>query len=64
MSLRIRDEGAPAVARWLEVLKAGGTKRPLELMQMAGIDLSSPQPIRDAVNYVGQLVTELEQCFI
>jgi oligoendopeptidase F len=63
MSLRIRDEGAPAVARWLEVLKAGGTKKPLELMQMAGIDLSSPQPIRDAVNYVGQLVTELEQCF-
>jgi oligoendopeptidase F len=49
--------------RWLQVLKAGGTKKPLELMQMAGIDLHTPQPIHDAVAFVGRLVDELERSF-
>ena len=63
MSLLIQKEGQPAVQRWLEVLKAGGTHRPLELMQMAGIDMNSPQPIHDAVAHVGRLIEELEQSF-
>ena len=45
------------------VLKAGGTLKPLELLQLAGIDLSSPAPIRAAVAYVGSLVDELERAF-
>jgi oligoendopeptidase F len=63
MALRVQQEGAPAVARWLEVLKAGGTRAPLELMQMAGIDMHSPQPIHDAVAHVGRLIDELERSF-
>lgn len=63
MSLLIQKEGQPAVQRWLEVLKAGGTRKPLELMQMAGIDMASPQPIHDAVAYVGRLISELEESF-
>ncbi|MBY6277780.1 MAG: oligoendopeptidase F [Symbiobacterium thermophilum] len=59
----IRDEGQPAVERWLRVLKAGGTRKPLELAQMAGVDLSTPEPIRAAVAFVGSLVDELEQSF-
>ena len=63
MSLLVQQEGQPAVQRWLQVLKAGGTRKPLELMQMAGVDLQSPQPIHDAVAYVGSLIDELEQSF-
>lgn len=63
MALQVQEQGAPAVQRWLEVLKAGGTRRPLELMQMAGIDMASPQPIHDAVAHVGRLIDELEQAF-
>ncbi|MFB6365510.1 oligoendopeptidase F [Paenibacillus elgii] len=59
----IRKEGQPAVDRWLDVLKAGGTMRPLELMKLAGVDMSEPQPIRSAVAYVGSLIDELEQLF-
>jgi oligoendopeptidase F len=59
----VADEGPPAVQRWLQVLKAGGTLRPMELLQLAGIDLSSPAPIRAAVAYVGALVDELEDAF-
>lgn len=59
----IREEGQPAVDRWLQALKAGGTLKPLELMQLAGIDMSKPDPIRKAVAYVGSLVDELEKSF-
>jgi oligoendopeptidase F len=59
----INEEGQPAVDRWLEVLKAGGTMKPLELMKYAGVDMSTPDPIRKAVAYVGSLVDELEKSF-
>ncbi len=59
----VAREGPAAVQRWLQVLKAGGTLKPLELLQMAGLDLSSPVPIRAAVTYVGELVDELEGAF-
>ena len=52
----ISEEGQPAVERWLTVLKAGGTKSPIELAQLAGVDMTSPEPIRKAVAYVGSLV--------
>jgi oligoendopeptidase F len=63
MALRVQQEGAPAVALWLDMLKAGGTRKPLQLLQMAGIDLESPQPIRDAVAHAGRLIDELEGLF-
>lgn len=59
----IEEEGQPAVDRWLATLKAGGTLKPLELMQLAGVDMSSPEPIKKAVAYVGSLVDELEKGF-
>jgi oligoendopeptidase F len=59
----VAEEGGRAVQRWIEVLKAGGTQRPLELLKMAGLDLSTPDPIRKAVAYVGELVDELERAF-
>lgn len=59
----IKEEGQPAVDRWIDVLKAGGTKRPLELMKHAGVDMSTPDPIRKAVAYVGSLVDQLEKSY-
>lgn len=59
----IREEGQPAVDRWLEVLKSGGTKTPMELMAMAGLDMTTAEPIKKAVAYVGSLVDELEKLF-
>jgi oligoendopeptidase F len=53
-------DGPAVFSQWLDVLRAGSTLPPLELMRRVGIDLSSPQPIRDAVAYVGRLIDELE----
>lgn len=59
----IQEEGQPAVDRWLSALKAGGTLKPLELMQLAGVDMSTSEPIKKAVAYVGYLIDELEKSF-
>lgn len=62
-SQMIQEEGQPAVDRWLSALKAGGTLKPLELMKLAGVDMSTPDPIKKAVAHVGTLVDELEKSF-
>ena len=59
----ISEEGKHAVDRWLEVLKAGGTMRPLELIKHVGLDMTKPVAIRKAVAYVGTLVDELEKSY-
>lgn len=61
VSKRILNEGQPAVDEWLEVLKAGGTKSPVELAQMAGVDITTDQPLRDTIAYIGELIDELEK---
>jgi oligoendopeptidase F len=59
----IQEEGQPAVERWLSVLKSGGTKKPLELAAMAGVDMTKPDAIRAAVAYVGDLIDQVAKGF-
>ncbi|MCF2648469.1 oligoendopeptidase F [Niallia circulans] len=63
VSQMIEEEGKPAVDRWLTVLKAGGTLKPFELMKLANVDMSTPEPIQKAVAYVGSLIDELESSY-
>ncbi len=63
MAKRIREEGQPAVQDWLNVLKSGGTKQPLDLIKDAGIDMSNPKNIETAVDYVGSLIDELAESY-
>ncbi len=63
MAQAIDEEGQPTVDRWLEVLKAGGSVKPLELIHRAGIDLEDPATVRKAVDYVGRLIDEVEKSF-
>ncbi|MFD2760640.1 oligoendopeptidase F [Lentibacillus juripiscarius] len=63
MAGQIRNEGQPAVDRWLSVLKAGGTLKPVDLAKKAGVDMANPDAIKEAVAYVGQLVDELEKSY-
>jgi oligoendopeptidase F len=55
----IRDEGGPAVERFLEFLKAGGSDYSLEILKRAGVDLTSPEPVRAALAEFDATVTEL-----
>ena len=61
VSQRILNGDEAAVEQWIEVLKAGGTKTPVELAQMAGVDITTEQPLRDTIAFIGDLITQLEQ---
>lgn len=59
VSQRIEKEGAPAVADWRKVLAAGSTKTPVELAQMAGVDITTDQPLLDTIAYIGSMIDEI-----
>lgn len=58
---KILTEGKPAVDKYLEFLKSGGSNYPIELLKIAGVDLSSPQPIQDALTVFEKTLDELEE---
>ena len=49
-----------AVEDYIEFLKCGGSKSPLESLKIAGVDMSTPDPINAAMEMFGELVDELE----
>ncbi|MEN6462277.1 MAG: M3 family oligoendopeptidase, partial [Syntrophomonas sp.] len=57
---QILDEGQPAVERYINFLKGGSSDYPINLLKKAGVDLSTPEPVEDALQYFGRLVEEME----
>ena len=58
---QILDEGDPAVERYLGFLKSGGSDFSIEILKRAGVDMSTPAPIRDAMDVFRGLIEEMEQ---
>lgn len=52
---------AAGVERYLNLLAAGGSDHPMALLARAGVDLSSPEPVRAVVEQLSGLVDRLEQ---
>lgn len=47
---RIENEGDSYVSKYIEFLKCGGSRSPLESLKVAGIDMTDPQVVYDAVS--------------
>ncbi len=56
----VLKEGAPARERYLNFLKAGGTKFPLDTLKDAGLDLRSSEPIARSLKALDGLVSQME----
>ncbi len=56
---RIEKEGQCAVDDWKKVLAAGGTKTPVELARMAGVDITTDQPLLDTIARIGAMIDEI-----
>ncbi|PNN21216.1 oligoendopeptidase F [Staphylococcus haemolyticus] len=61
VSQKIKQEGQPAVDAWLETLKAGGSRSPIELAKIAGVDITTDAPLKATIKYISDLVNEAEQ---
>ncbi|HLT00363.1 MAG TPA: oligoendopeptidase F [Acholeplasma sp.] len=44
---------------WIEVLKAGGTKKPLDLALMVEIDLTTEQPLKETIDFIGKTIDDI-----
>lgn len=58
---RILEEGQPALEKYLQFLSGGCSAAPVELLKLAGVDLSTKEPIQAALDVFGDLIGELEQ---
>ena len=60
LSNRILTEGESAVQDYLKFLSGGCSTDPVSLLKIAGVDMSTPKPVNDALALFGSLIEELE----
>ena len=58
---RILSEGESAVADYKKFLSSGGSADPISLLKIAGVDMSTPKPVNDALALFGELLDEMER---
>lgn len=60
ISKKILTEGKPAAQDYISFLKTGESDHPIELLKIAGVDMSSPLPVQQAMETFNQLLDEFE----
>jgi oligoendopeptidase F len=59
---RILSGEKGAADDYLRFLSSGDSDDPIELLKIAGVDMSKPEPIENAMKKFGDLVEEFEKC--
>ncbi len=57
---RILEEGDNAVADYKRFLSGGSSTDPISLLKIAGVDMSTPEPVNAALKLFGELIEEME----
>ena len=60
LSRRILKEGESAVKDYIRFLSGGCSKSPIDLLKDAGVDMTSPEPVDQALQLFGELLDEME----
>jgi oligoendopeptidase F len=47
------------IEKWKEVLKAGGTKTPVELAAMVDVDITTDQPLNETIDRISAMIDEI-----
>lgn len=58
---QIMQEGKPAVERYLQFLSSGSSDYSIELLKKAGVDMTSPEPVRQALKVFDTHLSEMEK---
>lgn len=59
VSKRMQKEGVNAAKEWRQALLAGSTKTPVELAQMAGVDITTDEALLDTIEYIGSIIDQM-----
>jgi oligoendopeptidase F len=57
----VLEENEGAVDNYLAFLKAGGSLYPLDALKVAGVDMTSSEPVETTFAVLAQMVDRLEQ---
>jgi oligoendopeptidase F len=57
---QILHEGKPAVERYLKFLSSGSSDYSIELLKKAGVDMTSPEPVRQALQLFESHLSQME----
>ncbi|MGX8774132.1 MAG: oligoendopeptidase F [Bacillota bacterium] len=60
ISSRILNEGQTAAKDYRDFLRTGESDYPIELLKIAGVDMSTPEPIEKAMDKFNELLDEFE----
>ncbi|MCC8025576.1 MAG: oligoendopeptidase F [Clostridium sp.] len=55
------EEGA--LEGYKKFLRGGCSMKPIELLRLCGVDMSSPEPVKEALAFFGELLDEFEKCW-
>jgi oligoendopeptidase F len=58
---KILNEGEPAVKRYIQFLSGGGSDYPINLLKMAGVDMTTTEPVETALKNFSVMVDKLEK---
>jgi len=61
LSRKILSEGESAVKDYLGFLSGGCSKSPIDLLKGAGVDMTAPEPVNEALALFGRLLDEMEE---
>ena len=60
---RIENEGEAYAAQYIEFLKCGGSKSPLDSLKVAGIDMSDPAVVLGAIDDFKESISEFRKIY-
>ncbi|MEE2935858.1 MAG: M3 family metallopeptidase, partial [Planctomycetota bacterium] len=61
LSQRVLNGGEQELADYLSFLSGGCSKDPLDLLRDAGVDMTSPEPVKTTLDRFAKLTEELDQ---
>nr|MBP3281387.1 oligoendopeptidase F [Treponema sp.] len=60
LAKRVTEGGEKEREDYFKFLRSGGSRYPIESLKVAGVDMSSPEPVQSALDVFARLVDELE----
>ena len=58
---KITKDGQSAIDKYLQFLQSGGSDYPIELLKIAGVDMTTPDPINNALKVFEDLLNQMEE---
>ena len=60
LALKVKSDGEPAVQKYLDFLKAGSSDYPINILDKAGVNMNSQEPILAVTTKMNQIIDEIE----